>query len=378
MERHYVRENGRNFLYLTETIQDLDEDLKREDASMEMIRRNKIPCVLRLQKEWIDNKKHHKYDISGYHSLKGWMEITPVTWELFQKFLRQLVSLLQATDEYLLDESMISFDPEYVFVKLEDETFGFCFLPDGWVKESDNIRELAAFFMDHVDEKDEKLMAQVFRFYRISKEEQLSSDKLKALLKAERQPQEKEEAEEMRELPVVVPEKKKKPNKLLLWLRSLFLPKKMEEEEMWEPSELVEQEEPEEPERAAQKNIQIEHWNNEPTQMLCIDEEESSSPFLLEKDTGRRIDIAKTPFVIGIMSGTDFQPEYRGISRMHLKIDEDETGFFAMDLGSTNGTKHNGRVMEPNEVCRLHHRDTLNLAGALYEFRSVFDEFGMG
>ena len=58
---------------------------------------------------------------------------------------------------------------------------------------------------------------------------------------------------------------------------------------------------------------------------------------------GKEIPIGYFPFLIGKNRGlVDLCLNEPGVSRLHAKIERDDTGFFITDLNSTNGTKVNG------------------------------------
>src|SRR5690349_13120345 len=50
-----------------------------------------------------------------------------------------------------------------------------------------------------------------------------------------------------------------------------------------------------------------------------------------------------------------------GVSRRHLRLSPTETSLFIVDLNSTNGTRKNGRSIQPNIPYPLHHGDILEL-----------------
>ncbi len=85
---------------------------------------------------------------------------------------------------------------------------------------------------------------------------------------------------------------------------------------------------------------------------------------------GKEIPIGYFPFLIGKNKGlVDLCLNEPGVSRLHAKIERDDTGFFITDLNSTNGTKVNGLLLEANEQRQLRIGDELSFSGILFRFQ---------
>lgn len=376
MEKSYIKENGHVYLCFSEMMKDPEEELSAYDSQMEMIRRNKIPGILKFQREWVDNRKNNKYDITGCYSLQSWNAINPVTEETFREFLRQLLGVFHHMDEYLLNTKMLSYDPEIIFFKPETQEYLFCFLPAKWRQETDEPRTLATYFLEHVEEENPTLAGLCMKFFRFSAEDEISAEKLEelvvpstfVLLKAEKTQEPSEwESEKNKE-----PEKQKVKKSFWAFLKSLFFREPMNPEEMWDEEEIPKEEkkkrkEKEEFDEEVRKR-QLNNWNNEATQLLFYDESDAEYPELTNMETGARIEMRKMPFIIGTHLTADYRPEGKGISRLHAKIEEKDGEYLVSDLNSTNGTKLNGEILIPSEKVRIKTGDSLNLAGIVFTF----------
>lgn len=56
-----------------------------------------------------------------------------------------------------------------------------------------------------------------------------------------------------------------------------------------------------------------------------------------------------------------FNGQEMGVSRLHAQIIRNDDGLHLEDLGSTNGTKLNGRLIAPNDLHRLNNGDEVRL-----------------
>lgn len=86
-------------------------------------------------------------------------------------------------------------------------------------------------------------------------------------------------------------------------------------------------------------------------------------------DWGEDIVISYFPFIIGKQEElADYILNRDTVSRLHLRLDQEEKGFTVTDLNSTNGTYVAGRMLEANETAALREGDAVGIA----QFRFVF------
>ena len=58
---------------------------------------------------------------------------------------------------------------------------------------------------------------------------------------------------------------------------------------------------------------------------------------------------------------TPFRAYENGVSRLHISVKITPQEIFAMDLGSVNGTRLNGKRMTPNQLYQLKHGDIISM-----------------
>jgi anti-anti-sigma factor len=75
---------------------------------------------------------------------------------------------------------------------------------------------------------------------------------------------------------------------------------------------------------------------------------------------GRAIAVESPRFVIGRDPECNLRPDSPAVSRIHSAIEIDEDQVFLRDLGSANGTTHNGKILR-NERAELSDGDTIEL-----------------
>lgn len=84
---------------------------------------------------------------------------------------------------------------------------------------------------------------------------------------------------------------------------------------------------------------------------------------------GEDILIPYYPFIIGKQENlVDFKLNRDTVSRLHLRIDQQDGIYRIKDLNSTNGTLLCGRLLENNEEAELHAGDEIRIARYRYRF----------
>jgi diguanylate cyclase (GGDEF)-like protein len=84
-------------------------------------------------------------------------------------------------------------------------------------------------------------------------------------------------------------------------------------------------------------------------------------------ELGRRIDLPLGDLTFGRESHCDVVVPLGGVSRVHCSIRRDAAGTWLRDLGSTNGTQHNGATVRPHEDVRLAGGDLVAVGGAVFK-----------
>lgn len=105
------------------------------------------------------------------------------------------------------------------------------------------------------------------------------------------------------------------------------------------------------------------------TMLLTSLTKERSGRRLVAEDGSGEIPVPYFPFLIGKSRDmTDFCLNIPEVSRLHVRLDQAESGYTATDLNSTNGTKVDGRLLGANETADLELGGVLEIAAKKYRF----------
>lgn len=96
-----------------------------------------------------------------------------------------------------------------------------------------------------------------------------------------------------------------------------------------------------------------------------------SYPYLLQRNGLReaRVELFKTPFVIGRDARSDHRIEEAGVSRRHIEIGLGASGYTVQDLGAANGTRLNGQRLAPYKTYPLADGDEIHIVLSEFVFR---------
>ncbi len=167
----------------TEIVQELGRSFVRTDVPcsdegymIRMLTDNKIEGIPICKREAGTEKPVLKYDVSNMKSLRREFEDRAMHFEDLKWLLYGISGIITSALSYLLDESMFLFDPDYIFIDMEDDSLNMIYVPeDNDRGDKEGIyRRLADFILDKTDHREESAVSIAYQFYKMSKEELFS------------------------------------------------------------------------------------------------------------------------------------------------------------------------------------------------------------
>ena len=101
--------------------------VQQEAYQIRMIQENNIPHLLKIKSCISDCGAQYLYDVSQYISMNRQFQGAACSLLQMKEFLNQLLEVLSAMNNYLLDINYLVLNPEYIFYK--DEMYYFCYYP---------------------------------------------------------------------------------------------------------------------------------------------------------------------------------------------------------------------------------------------------------
>ena len=165
-----VQEMGRSYVVV-------DDDTTGEYEYMrEMLINNSIPGLLCCSRVLYNNRTVLKYDITNKKSLSREYEGRQLSYGEIRILILKLGEILKYGMDYLLEESMYSIDPDWIYKDVETDEIKLLYLP--FITVTDPMYEVAGryykfndFLLEKTDHRSEKAVGLAYRFYRMSKEE---------------------------------------------------------------------------------------------------------------------------------------------------------------------------------------------------------------
>lgn len=309
LEYEYRRSMQKNELLLWS-----DEVAKKPEYYELMFLHNRMPGVLQFVQEESGEGFRYCYDITTKQSVAERYEQEKVTREPLQKLIRDIIQIIEAGREFLIDEADYVIRPECVFFAKDSEQLFLCCYPSLQKKIREQLVELFEYLMGKIDYSDASAVVMVYELYMRCKSESCSfAELLQVLDKRTGGQSEDDGAGEgcMRRADAehMVPE-----------------------------------------ENAADKE----------TEGMPLEEAEYC---LLAENREDSIYLTHFPFDIGQNISEPFCE-----GKIHARISLRGAFLYIEDMKSVKGTFVNGRRIAGNEIQKLNHGDSVMLADRCYRF----------
>ena len=426
MEITYKREMKHNYMIIK-------GEGDQSGYAEKMLAGNHIEGLLKFRVKLTDNEKQYYYEITSRQPLKRLLSSKNVKSAEISRLILGISQVLEKIDAYLLSEEQILMDPEYIYTDPDPGEFGLCLVPGYHGDFPAALTKLLQYLLGKVDHQDKESVVLAYSLFQESQKENYGMKDLLKLLypinggnETEKEQEsdtleitaaENENGENGKEEPAVILKKKKqKP-----WYQLFFLPAGLAGLYGWggwdtlyagwmwiAGIEIViiaitmlswnkrSGEEPEK-EQVSQKTLEINSWhmdfeekppeetyenvmqkpvfsssyNDENTVLLAKTENKKGFHKLVSLQPERPdILLEYYPFIIGKQEGiADYVLAKDTVSRLHVRLDEQEGRYMLTDLNSTNGTVVNGILLDNNACVELSPGDEVYIADTAYRFQ---------
>ena len=391
MKISYQREFKHNYLIIDTT------ELLWQGYECHMMAQNQIDGILRFQIRQMDDGVRFYYEITSKQPLARILENRSIQTEEIWKLMIGIFGVLERMEAFLLSESSILLEPEYLYVNSDTFRVWLCLSPGLKRKCPEDFSRFLEYLLEKVDHQDKESVVLAYSLYQETRKENYGMEDVMRLLQREKDSQfcqeegkeeEQEDCKSNQQEKEIVRQKESSPSgwKILWekWKQRLFKRNKREKEivPVRVPWEMMFQEEESAYEPEVFKNHQPEAEPKKEGKELMSADISQGTVLLADFSTksqqrvlraldsiGTDIPIPYYPFIIGKQENlVDFKLDKETVSRLHLKIDQKEERYFIQDLNSTNGTMLCGRLLENNEEAELFTGDEISIAGYRYRF----------
>lgn len=144
------------------------EPEEAEDYQLQMVLENRIPGLLPMEVKLREGRREFFYDVSSLQPLGRVYERRELKGEEIRKVFLGILDAMSGLRDYMLEESCVVLDPQYIFVEMDTGVVRLLFLPlpaGDAQKEEDPMLQPAEFLMEHADHRDPQAALYAYRIY---------------------------------------------------------------------------------------------------------------------------------------------------------------------------------------------------------------------
>lgn len=385
MKISYRREMKHNYLIID------PEELIWRNYECKMLSGNRVRGILQFQLRQVDDEVRFYYEITSRQPLSRMLESHLLQENEIRQIILGISHILDRMEEYLLRESCVLLEPDYIYVEPENFEIWLCLVPGLERDFPYDYGKLLEYLLGKVDHQDRESVILAYGLYQETRKTNYGMDDILRVMYSEKQ--EPKTAEEMLEegpqepileIPAVLKRESKQEsgNWFSKWKKSWKIWKKepkKEAEVSWQtlfgenPDPEASQTDFVESYDRAEETSFEESFNQGRDTTLLADlskTDNGQERKLLAMDPGMEdILIPYVPFVIGKQEHlADYYLDYGTVSRLHVRIDQNDDEWVIQDLNSSNGTMVAGHLLENNETVPLHLNDEVKIADLSYRF----------
>ena len=352
MQAEYKKEWMETYLWI------LPENRKPDTYEEKMVLYNPGAGRLEFSIQEKEGLAYYCYKVTGKKALNSVYAVLPIGEKQIRLILRQLFTVLEEGEEFLLSEEDFVLSPQYIFASFPQMKLELCYVPGYGVPLREQLEGLFEYLLNRVDYEDKGAVNLLYDCYMFCMREKGGLSEIKKLLAQEKEelPSERPDYTPDPPVHVIYPEEGAHPEEkaggsYVTWLTEKLFP--------WKRREPVLVAEVKEEYHIENKSFPI--AEEERTVLLSASKKDPYPELICEK-TGETIYLKKIPFYIGSAKEyADFVPAAEGVSRIHCCISKKEDNYYLSDLNSTNGTYLNGTEVIPGKAVLLSESDEIRI-----------------
>lgn len=354
---------------------------------LEMLLRNKIEGLLKLQVQNLNGESLLYYDITSRQPLSRILENKEISSAEIRPLISGILETVRRIEGYLLQENQLLLKPELIYIEPRDYRVYLCLLPGHEGDFRTDFCRLLQHLLGKTDHKDKESVVLMYGLYQESLKENCGADDIFRYLYSHGEHlDEEKESPDIQETPFEdmrvaekaevyhVPEEKPP----FGWLRRMIKGEDGRKTDMAEQMPQFSANRVQEQElhrlfaetEVSQNSVSGYQQASQNTVLLTEYGAQESVRKLVSADkTTEDILLPYFPFVIGKQEHlADYVFSRDTISRMHARIDCIDGAYRVTDLNSTNGTRVRGKILENNEDADIYPGDEIHIA----EYRFLF------
>lgn len=172
MEVYYERQMRHNYLIIKQ------ENSYEESYESQMLMANTIDGLLKFRFRQTENGVLYYYEITSKQPLTRLLEGRWIGKDEIAGLIASIARILERIECYLLQESQILLEPEYIYVTPEDFKIYLCVVPGRKIDFPKAMEQLLQYILKKVDHKEKDSVLLAYRLYQESQKEFYGMDNL--------------------------------------------------------------------------------------------------------------------------------------------------------------------------------------------------------
>ena len=165
MEVSYERQMRHNYLIIRA------DEIQKENYECRMLMANSIEGLLKFRFRQTETGIEFYYEITSRQPVNRILEGRTIKRQEIVKLIYSIAALLERLENYLLQESQILLDPQYIYTDPEIVQFFFCLVPDRKADFSKDMERLLQYLLKKTDHRDKESALLSYRLYQESQKE---------------------------------------------------------------------------------------------------------------------------------------------------------------------------------------------------------------
>lgn len=149
----------------------MEVEFTLSDYDYNMLKSAYIPGIIKMKRQIIDGKKFLIVPVNKYIPLTQKLIGKSLNVEVFRDFFKQLLITYEGMQSYLLDESMICLDPDYIYFDVTQNRYIFIPISEKDQSVHEKFDKLFTFFIDWCDLEEKELLGFIFEVYSLLEEQ---------------------------------------------------------------------------------------------------------------------------------------------------------------------------------------------------------------
>ena len=183
MKISYQREFKHNYLIIDTT------ELLWQGYECHMMAQNQIDGILRFQIRQMDDGVRFYYEITSKQPLARILENRSIQTEEIWKLMIGIFGVLERMEAFLLSESSILLEPEYLYVNSDTFRVWLCLIPGLKRKFPEDFSRFLEYLLEKVDHQDKESVVLAYSLYQETRKENYGMEDVMRLLQREKDSQ---------------------------------------------------------------------------------------------------------------------------------------------------------------------------------------------